>query len=357
MNHAIAIAKLNRLGICGNLLNWFRSYLTDRQLIVTIGDCQSPSFCASSGIPQGSHLGPLVFLLYFNDVHTVIKGPRLSYADDLKIYLKIRSASDCLFLQSQLDALASWCMLNRMIINPAKCSVITFTRKKQPVSFNYELLGTTLERVNHVKDLGVILDQQLQYKQHISYIVDKASRTLGIMFRIAKNFSDVHCLKSLYCSIVRSTLEYCSAVWSPRYNNGVERIEAIQRRFLRFALRRLPWRDPYRLPSYESRCRLIDLEPLRVRRNVDRALVVADVIQGRIKCEAILEAVNLNVRPRLLRNNVMLRLPQRRTNYGSDNALIGLQRVFNRAASEFDYHLTRNVLRRKFSAVYADEDA
>lgn len=72
LNHEIAIAKLERLGVCGNLLGWFRSYLTGRKLAVALGDCRSASFRASSGIPQGSHLGPLIFLLYFNDVHHVI---------------------------------------------------------------------------------------------------------------------------------------------------------------------------------------------------------------------------------------------------------------------------------------------
>lgn len=321
--------------------------------MVSIGDCRSESFHATSGIPQGSHLGPLIFLIYFNDVHYVIEGPRLSFADDLKMFLKIHSLDDCLYLQHQLDRFANWCSCNRMVVNPTKCSIITFTRKKQSIIFAYSLLGTTIERVNHVKDLGVILDSQLTYKQHISFIVDKASRTLGFIFRIAKNFTDIHCLKALYCSLVRSTLEYCSAVWSPSYNNGSERIESIQRRFLRFALRRLPWNDPYRLPSYESRCQLIDLELLSSRREVSRALTIADTLQGRIDCGAILEQINVNVQPRSLRNNLMLRLPLRRTNYGMHGAICGLQRVFNRVASLFDFHITREKLRRRFSDFFA----
>lgn len=353
LNHDIAIAKLDRLGVCGNLLRWFGSYLTDRYLTVVIGDCRSNSFQATSGIPQGSHLGPLIFLLYFNDVHFVIEGPRLSFADDLKIFLQIKSIADCMYLQHQLDNFANWCSANRMVVNPAKCSMITFSRKKQPIVFIYSLLDTEIERVSHIKDLGVILDSQLNFKQHVSYTINKASIALGFIFRVAKNFSDIHCLKSLYCSLVRSTMEYCSAVWSPAYNNGAERIESVQRRFLRFALRKLPWRDPFRLPSYESRCQLIDLELLRTRRDTNRALFIADVLQGRVDCSSILEQINLNVRPRALRNSVMLRLPLFRTNYAFYGALIGMQRVFNTVAALFDFHSTREALRRRFSLFFA----
>lgn len=346
LNHAIAIAKLDRLGVNGNLLRWFRSYLSDRQLMVTVGECQSATYPATSGIPQGSHLGPLIFLLYFNDVNLVLEGPRLSYADDLKIYIRIRSIDDCHFLQCQLEAFANWCNLNRMEVNPAKCSVITFSRKKEPIMFNYVLQETTISRVNHVKDLGVILDSQLTYKQH---------KIFWIHFQDCKElFRYIYCLKSLYCSLVRSTLEYCSAVWNPSYNNGAERVESVQRRFLRFALRKLPWRNPFRLPSYESRCQLIDLELLRTRRDTSRALLIADSLQGRIDCSTILEKINVNVQPRALRNNAMLRLPQHRTNYSMNGAIDGLQRVFNRVSSVFDFNLTREMLRRRFSRIFSD---
>lgn len=353
INHAISIAKLERLGVSGNVLHWLNSYLVGRKLVVSVEGCQSYEFVASSGIPQGSHLGPLIFLLYFNDVNYVLKGPRLSFADDLKIYLKIRSMADANSLQEELDTFENWCTLNCMVVNPAKCSVISFTRIRQPIVFDYKLLGTDIQRVDYVKDLGVILDSQLTFKRHVSYIVDKASRTLGFMFRVAKNFTEVYCLKSLYCSLVRSTLEYCSVVWQPYYQNGIERIESVQRRFLRFALRRLPWQDPFRLPSYQNRCRLIDLETLQARRNTARALFVADTLQGRIDCPAILEAIDLNARPRVLRNSPMLRLPFHRTNYGQNSALVGVQRVFNRVASVFDFNLSREVVRRNFSLFFS----
>lgn len=349
INHLITIAKLERLGISGLMLRWFKSYLTERQLTVGLEGHFSETFTATSGIPQGSHLGPVIFLLYFDDVNYVIKGPRLSYADDLKMYLRVRSICDAITLQNDLDAFAGWCSLNRMVVNPEKCNVISFSRRKEPVYFNYQLFGKILQRVDHVKDLGVILDAQLTFKHHMSYVIAKASRTLGFIFRIAKEFTDVYCLKSLYCSLVRATLEYCSTVWHPHYQNGVQRIESVQRRFIRFALRRLPWRDPHRLPSYHSRCQLIHLETLQSRRDINRAMIVADLLQGRIDCPAILGQVDISARHRNLRANSMLRPPLRRTNFGQNVAINGLQRVFNRVAPAFDFHLPRHTIRHNFA--------
>lgn len=146
-------------------------------------------------------------------------------------------------------------------------------------------------------------------------------------------------------------------VWNPHHLREIERIESVQRRFIRFALRRLPWRDLLRLPSYRSRCQLIDLESLQVRRNVARAMVIADLLQGRMNCPALLQSVDLYVRPRALRNNVMLRPwlrpPLRRTVYGRQSAITGLKRAFNNVASVFDFNLSRETIKRKFKDVFS----
>lgn len=352
INHEIAVAKLERFFVHGALLSWFKSYLNGRRSQVVIGESKSAYFPIPSGIPQGSHLGPLIFLLYFNDVNTVLDGPKLSFADDFKLYFKINSDADAWFLQQQLDAFAQWCHSNRMTVNPEKCSIITFSRLKNPKLYNYTFSGVILERVDRIKDLGVILDCQLTFRHHLSYMLHKASASLGFIFRVTKTFTDIHCLKALYCALVRSILEYCSTIWSPYYQNGAERIESVQRRFVRFALRRLPWRDPFHLPSYESRCRLIGLDTLRTRRDVAKALLVADVLQGRVDCSEILQQVNLYVRPRALRITSMLRPQTQRTNYGVNCAITGLQRTFNRVDAEFDFNVSRDVLRGRFFTVF-----
>ena len=352
VNHRIAAAKLDRYGFSGNLLSWLMSYLSGRTINVKIGDEISDSFSATSGIAQGSHLGPLLFLLYFNDVNHSLKCPRLSFADDLKLFNKVQKASDAYFLQQQLNVFMQWCDLNRMVLNPNKCSVITFTRKNQPLSFDYRLNGVPLQRVDHVKDLGVILDTKLTFKQHISFIIAKASRQMGLIIRMTRDFKNIQCLVALYCSLVRSSLEYCSVVWIPYYNNAIHRIESIQRRFVRYALRLLPWRQPMWNTRYEERCQLLHIDTLQLRRETARAITVSDVLTSRINCPELLRQINLNAPRRALRGSTLLHLPFRRTNYSANSAIIGIQRAFNRVSSAFDFHLSTRVLRSKFVSMF-----
>ncbi|XP_055612569.1 uncharacterized protein LOC129759187 [Uranotaenia lowii] len=198
VNHSIAIAKLDRIGICGSLLEWFRSYLVGRKFIVRIGESFSSQFSAKSGVPQGSHLGPIIFLIYFNGVLLLLDGPKLAYVDDLKLYRRINGPEDVNFLQSQFNLFASWCDVNCLPLNRSKCAVISFSRKRLPLSAIYHLGNEAIARVEQVKDLGVILDTKLNFKTHTNYIVDKASRCLGVLFRMTKDSKDVYCLKSLY---------------------------------------------------------------------------------------------------------------------------------------------------------------
>lgn len=182
-----------------------------------------------------------------------------------------------------------------MVLNASKCAIVSFSRKKQPILFEYHLGGEPIKRESCIKDLGVLLDSQLTYKQHINSIIAKASRSLGLIMRMAKSFTDVFCLKSLYCTLVRSTLEYCSPVWNPHYLNGVDRIEKVQRRFIRFALRRLPWNNPLQLPRYEARLMLIGLDTLATRRNLSRATLVADILMARTDCPWSFNRIDLQI--------------------------------------------------------------
>lgn len=341
MNHAIAIAKLDRLGVDNNLLRWLQSYLTGRRMSVKIGDHTSSSFAVPSGVPQGSHLGPFLFLLYMNDVNMCVNCSTLSYADDLKIYSPITDPKDAHLLQQQLEIFATWCKTNRMLLNVSKCSVISFCRKRSIIDYDYTLDNISLKRDTKIKDLGVLIDNKLTFKEHVSYIVSKASSQLGFIFRFAKQFKDIYCLKTLYCSLVRPILEYSSVVWSPYYGNEVHRIERIQRKFIRFALRFLRWQNPLNLPCYEERCRLINLELLKNRRNLAQACFICDLLQTNIDCPSLLSRLDINTRRRNLRAHSFLNVRSARTNYGLNEPIRRMCCVFNSCYEVFDFDVSR----------------
>lgn len=230
----------------------------------------------------------------------------------------------------------------------SKCSVISFGRRRTLLQFNYGLAGVELQRVTTVKDLGVLLDTKLTFKDHVAYIVSKASAQLGFLFRFSKKFTDVYCLKALYCSIVRPILEYSSVVWSPFYRNEIQRIEAVQRKFVRFALRRLRWRDPLNLPSYESRCKLIDLDLLEPRRNVAKACFISDLLQGSIDSPLLLSSLDINTRRRNLRFHPFLNIPSARTNYGLHEPMRSMSRVFNSCYHVFNFNVSRGTNKCNF---------
>ncbi|XP_065080276.1 uncharacterized protein LOC135703097 [Ochlerotatus camptorhynchus] len=200
------------------------------------------------------------------------------------MYRVIASLPDCIALQEDIDTILVWCGDNGMRVNNMKCKVITFGRCNIPILHQYRMETASLERVSSICDLGVTIDSRFRFNEHVSITTVKAFSVLGFIRRHASEFTDILALKTLYCSLVRSILEYAAPIWSPYYVAHVLTIERVQKRFLRFALRQLPWNDPTNLPPYSDRCKLIGLEPLSVRRVTMQRLFMFDVIGGSIDC-------------------------------------------------------------------------
>lgn len=292
IDHRILLAKLDRLGVSYDIVLWLQSYLCNRKLSVKIGDTESFMFCNTSGVPQGSNLGPLLFAIFFNDVCCLLpQGCKLVYADDLKLYLHIRSTGDCLELQRLIDLFTEWCNRNLLIVSVSKCYVISFSRKKNDIEYPYCIDNQLLTRVSEIKDLGVILDKKLTFHSHYLQTIAKANKNLGFIMRVGYEFRDPYCLRALYYSLVRSVLDSNSIVWSPHSSNWITRIESIQSKFVRFALRFLPWANRYELPPYEDRCQLLRMEPLYIRRNHQKALFVAKLLTSKIDSPKILGTI------------------------------------------------------------------
>ncbi|XP_071145327.1 uncharacterized protein [Mytilus edulis] len=194
---------------------------------------KSEYVAVESGVPQGSVLGPSLFLYYINDIPTGLTSTARLFADDTIVYLAIKSNSDALTLQKDLDKLASWETTWKMAFHPDKCNVISVTRNKKPITFNYTLHNHSLEHVTTAKYLGVTISSNLKWDVHINNICKKANSTLGFLRRNL-NISSTSIKEQAYKSLVRPSLEYACSVWDPYLQQDIDSIEKVQRRAARF---------------------------------------------------------------------------------------------------------------------------
>lgn len=262
VDFSILIQKLELYGIHGTLLRWLESYLINRSLYVAIDGWKSGCFSPTSGVPQGSILGPLLFIIFINDLVRDLSCEYLLYADDLKIFRVVNNVNDCLYIQNDLGILDNWCTQNKLYLNIEKCFFLRFSLKINKIDFMYTLGSKSLNIVNQAKDLGVIFDSKLSFGLHIKNIVNKAYRALGFICRITKQFTNEKCFVTLYVSLVRSHLEYASQIWNPFNITYIDNIEKVQRKFTRF----LNFKMGRPSATYEERLSHFHLMKLNTRR-------------------------------------------------------------------------------------------
>ena len=226
VNHDIILQKLKqKFGIDGLLLKFMKEYLQGRTQRVSINGSLSDTLPVHSGVPQGSILGPLLFILFIDDINDMVsEGTDLvMYADDTKIYREISCDADQMTLQNDIDNLFNWSVKNKMNFHPDKCKVVPITNKKGQIpcydsplpfyEFWYELNGNMLEYVHKEKDLGVIINRRLSWIQHCEGLVTRANRQFGLLKRTCYFIFDQRRRRALYLSLIRSIFEHCCQVW------------------------------------------------------------------------------------------------------------------------------------------------
>ena len=167
-----------------------------------------------SGVPQGTVLGPLLFLLYINDLGENCTSRMRLFADDTLIYSTIESCNDAAKLQSDLTALQEWAQKWQMKFNPSKCHVLRISRKQNPVESNYVLMGKVLDSVTHHPYLGIELSRNLDWDQHVNNKVMKANLSLRFLRRNLSSCPE-GVKEAPYKAIVKPHVEYASSVWDP----------------------------------------------------------------------------------------------------------------------------------------------
>ena len=315
----------------------------------------SNSFVVASGVPAGSILGPCLFNIFINDIVDFITDASvLLFADDLKIMRRIQSPIDSFVFQGAINQLQEWCELNSLHLNIKKCYVMTYAKIDNEIHYEYTYSNGqhTFQRVKLHRDLGVIFDPKLTFGIHRNTIIASAKAALWFVMRTLKNKFSINSAKILYCSLVRSKLEYCSVVWNPYQKCHSDSIESIQKKFLIWALREIYQRDEnYVRPPYEMRCSFLNLHPLWRRRIHFAIFLIFDLLHFRIESDTLRNRINytrLQYDPdqRYLRNNELIRIDVNRSNYAHNQPFNVACRNFNLVRSQFFESASRNIFKK-----------
>ena len=233
MPHGELLYKLWKIGITGPLWYWFCNYLSHRYHYVSLNGVDSSSLPVLSGVPQGSILGPLLFIIYINDIpERITHSTALMFADDAKLLRRISSFNDHQLRQEDLTSIAGWCHQWHLNLNANKCVALEFSfTELDPVAYSLGSQQISISQCH--RDLGILVRSNLSWANYYSKL---CSRAYGSLCMIRRNtFSAALSVrKTLYLSLVRCHLSYCSQLWRPCFIKDIELFERVQRRATKF---------------------------------------------------------------------------------------------------------------------------
>jgi len=344
---AYFLKKISTFGIHGHFSNWLWSYLNCRTQAVKGSQSISPYFPVSSGVPQGSHLGPLLFIMFINDLLSIFDNTVdiLLFADDAKIFSTTYSPSDALNLQDNLDKFVIWTHQNSLSLNINKCNVITFSRIENPISFDYKIDNCSVTRATSIRDSGIIIDSNLSFTTHINTITKKSFKMLGFINRNTVNFKNINALKILFFALVRSHLEFGSIVWSPSYITFINTIENVQLKFLKLLCYKfIPLISKI---SYNMRMSELSFISCEVRRKIANIMFIYDLLNGHIFSPDLLSMIAFNTANHCLRKSNLFHVPFYNNNYSSTSYFPRALKLSNPVVDHVDFFfMSRNVFKR-----------
>lgn len=227
--HKGLLFKLKQLGISGNLLNWFENYLTGRVQRVVLNGSNSDWLPIEAGVPQGSILGPLLFLIFINDIVDEINSVIKLFADDTSLYLVVNKPDEAAtILNTDLEKISSWASMWLVTFNPQKTESLVISRKQyKPIHPPLLMNNQQIQTVNSHKHLGVTIANDGSWHGHIEHIISKAYKRLNIMRKL-KFIVNRFTLEKLFISFIRPILEYADVIWDTKNLGLINRLETVQ---------------------------------------------------------------------------------------------------------------------------------
>jgi hypothetical protein len=275
-------------GVNGKYSKWIKAFLSQRTQTVCLENESATPMDVESGVPQGSVLGPILFVIFVNTLPDVVKYSHvLMFADDTKVFKEIRNQRDQDLLQSDINRMDNWTEDSLLEFNAAKCRTMTISRHGRQER-EYSLKNSRLEATESEKDLGVTVDPKLTFEGHMLEKVKKAN-TVMLVIRNTFTYLDKESFLLLYKALVRPHVEYCNQVWHPSLQKHIDMVENVQRR----ATKLVPG---LRDMSYEERLRTLDLPSLAYRRLRGDMVEVFKIINKKYNSHLAQEILTVNRR-------------------------------------------------------------
>ena len=300
--HQALLNKLCGLNLPTTIFNWLRDYLSNRHQQVVYDGVTSQALPVKSGVPQGSILGPLLFLLYINDLPSCLSPEDSSivlYADDILLYRPIKTESDCKAFQQDINKIVNWISENHLTINVEKTKCMTISRLRSTIPLQVEINGHQIEEVITFKYLGVWISSDLSWTKHIEITCSKARRVLGYMYRTFAPYCEPDTIISLYKSQVLPILDYASVVWEPHLKKDKLLLEAVQLQATRMASRQ--WKE-----NGVSLNQRFELPTLENRRKYFKLLLTYKFLSGYTYCPTGYFVQHPNPNPRLFHSKYIV---------------------------------------------------
>lgn len=260
--HKRLINKIKAYNFDEKIVKWIEDYLAKRKQRVIVNNGKSEEIKMKSGIPQGSVLGPLLFLIYINDITDEITSNIYLYADDTKLYRTIQGPEDIKTLQKDINKLEKWSTKWKLEFHPGKCTHITFAPGNIIDQHKYTLtvnqIEHTIESKDETKDIGILVDNKLTFEDHIKTKIKQANKILGIIRRNIRYLTP-EIFIPLYKSLIRSQFDYGVIIWNPWKLKIIDEIESVQRRATKLV-------NGFKNLSYEERLYKLKLPTMTYRR-------------------------------------------------------------------------------------------
>ena len=272
VSHKKLLQKLRKLGIKGKILSWTEDWLKNRRQKVIVNGAKSSWKSVNSGVPQGSVLGPLLFVIYINDLDTATTGMKttIKFADDTKVAHSVTSDSDCEELQTCIDKLLKWSDEWGMDFNKAKCKIMHLGRHNP--EHVYFMGNHQLESITEERDIGVVIQKDLKPTRQCLDASNRAKAVLGQLCR-SFHYRDRHIFVRLYCTYVRPHLEFCTPVWSPASQHDIRLIESVQMKAVNMI-------SGLAGSTYSEKLEEIGLMSLEMRRRRNDMIQVFKILEG-----------------------------------------------------------------------------